>query len=138
MSSPLGMARAECANLCKDGSCLGIPVECLVSERDGKKVKPVAAPLDRCKLAESKGTCEYFEKAVIPLANYSPEKYGKAVQTYTAGRAKNVLAVKAARLCGCGNPLPKRKRLCAVCAKKRRRETARNGMAKKRQFYVSS
>ena len=50
MSTPLEMAKAECANYCKDGSCLGIPVECLVSERDDKKVKLVAAPLERCDL----------------------------------------------------------------------------------------
>ena len=138
MSSPLGMARAECANFCKDGSCLGIPVECLVSERDGKKVKLVAAPLERCKLSEPGKRCMYFERAVIPLANYFPEKYAKAVETYTAGRAKNALAIKAARLCKCGNPLPKRKRYCPTCARRKRRESARNGMAKKRRDDVSS
>ena len=133
MSTPLQMARAECANFCKDGSCLGIPTECLTSE-----CPTVAAPLDRCKLAEPGKRCMYFERAVIPLANYFPEKYAKAVETYTAGRAKNALAIKAARLCECGNPLPKRKRYCPTCARRKRRESARNGMAKKRRDDVSS
>ena len=125
MSSPLGMARAECANLCKDGSCLGIPVECLVSERDGKKVKPVAAPLDRCKLAESKGTCRYFEKAVLPLVHYWP-RYAKAVERYRKRLPKNKAlpaAIAGMWECDCGNPMQKGRRMCDSCrdAKKRKR-----------------
>ena len=127
MSSPLQMAKAECANFCKDGSCLGIPTECLTSDRP-----TVAAPLDRCKLAEPGKRCAYFERAVIPLANYFPEKYARAVETYTAGRAKNALAIKAARLCGCGNPLPKRRRFCERCRSRKRRESIRAAVRKNR------
>ena len=132
MSSPLQMAIAECANFCRDGGCLGIPAKCLLSNEP-----PVAAPLDRCKLAHRGKRCEYFERTVLPLANYFPEKYAKAVQTYSAGRAKNALAVKSVRFCGCGNPLAKRRRLCPVCAKRKRRETARAGMAKVRNAVSS-
>lgn len=136
--TPLAMAKAECANMRPDGGCLGITVNSLVSEKNGLKVNPVAAPLDCCKLAKAGKRCEYFEKTVVPLANHYPDKYAKAVELYSAGRANNALSIKGARECECGAPLPKRKRFCAICAKRNRRQTARDGMDRIRSSVVSS
>ena len=133
--SPLQMAKEQCANLCKDGSCLGIPVECLQSSPNRK---PVAAPLDQCRLAKRGQRCRYFEEVVAPLANHYPDKYAGAVEDYSAGRAKNALKVKAVRQCECGAALAKRKRMCPTCAKRKRRSAARNGMAQNRRNAVSS
>jgi len=130
---PMAMAKEQCANMRPNGGCLGVPVKCLVSD-----CPPMAAPLSRCKLAEKGKRCEYFERVVVPLANSSPEKYAEAVEIYSAGRANNALAVKDVRLCECGAPLAKRKRLCPACARRKRREAARNGMAKLRGPDVSS
>lgn len=113
--SLMEIVRAECANYCKDGSCLGIPVECLTSDRP-----TVAAPRSRCLLAtkkldlgpeprrfasfdeldrfveqaEDKASrsrdfclCRYFEKAILPLARYRP-KYLDAVEQYNWQRNK--------------------------------------------------
>ena len=140
MSSPLQMARAECANSCKDGSCLGIPTKCLVSERDGNKVKLVAAPLDRCKLAEPKGTCRYFEKAVLPLVQYYP-RYAKAVKRYGKRLPKDTVppeAIIGMWECDCGKPMLKGRRMCDSCARKKRLAAKRRWKAKQSSVAVDS
>ena len=134
MSSPLQMAREQCANMQRN-SCLGIPVRCLQS------TEPlVAAPLDRCKLADSKGTCAYFEKVVLPLVQYFP-RYARAVELYRK-RLPKAAATPAAVIgmweCDCGNPMPKGRRMCDQCATKNRRKTWRHAQIRKRELAVNS
>ena len=125
MMSPLQIAKAECANFHGDDGCLGFPVECMTSDQP-----TMAAPLDRCKLAKAGERCAYFECVVIPLAKSHPEKYAKAVETYTASRTRNALLVGPARLCECGNPLPKHRRFCEKCRTRKRRESTRAAVRK--------
>ena len=165
MINPRRMAEIECGNFRSDGGCLGIPVECLTSDRP-----TVAAPLDRCKLACKKiildepreffsfaqldrfldqaedragksgnfHLSKYFEKAVLPLARYWP-KYLDAVEQYNWQRTrqgKDPIAIfkqSKSRFCKCGSVLPRRRRVCKDCQRKRRRESYRKANRKRRK-----
>ena len=150
--TPRQMAQAECANLCKDGSCLGIPARCLTSR------PTVAAPRSSCLLgrkrkkldlgpeprrfttfaeldrfldqAEANAStsgdfylCEYFEKAVLPLAKSYPQ-YVSAVEQYNDRLPLNK-HLGNARLCGCGAPLQKRHQYCPKCKRERQKQARR-------------
>lgn len=135
MSTPLQMAKAECANFHKGGRCLGIPVECLTSE-----CPTIAAPLDRCKLAEPKATCRYFEGAVLPLVQYYP-RYARAAERYRKRLPKAAPrpgAIAGMWECDCGNPMRKGRRMCDVCARKKRLAAKRRWKAKQSTVAVDS
>ncbi len=130
--NPHTFAMRDCANYqTKDGSCLGILVECLT-----KPDKPVMAkPLPRCLLAgKLLRPCRYFEKVVLPLAdNPSPKQEPdlqrqrlEARQKYLAARKMEVPEKLTLRTCpDCGGPLAKRQRYCPKCTPKRRLATYR-------------
>lgn len=129
MSSPLQMARAECANLCKDGSCLGITADCLTSE-----CPTVAVPFERCKLAKPKGTCRYFERTVLPLIQYFP-RYAKAAERYRKRLPKAAApptAIIGMWECDCGKPMPKGRRMCDSCRDTKKRERWKQTKRRKR------
>ena len=133
--NPHTFAMRDCANyILKDGSCLGIPVECLTEPE-----KPVLAkPLPRCLLAGKLRPCRYFEKVVLPLAD-CPSPKGEpdlqkqrleARQKYLEARKMEIPEVEN-RLCpDCGGPLAKRRRYCQKCTQKRRLAAYRQRRAK--------
>ena len=134
MSSPLQLARTECANWHK-GRCLGIPVRCLQSTEP-----PVAAPLDRCKLAAPKGMCGYFETVVLPLAQ-SVSKYARAAARYKRRIPKGQTppaAIVDIWECDCGQPMPKGRRMCDACARRNKLETKKRWKANRRSVVVDS
>jgi len=129
--NPHTFAMRDCANyIAKDGSCLGILVECL-TEPD----KPTRAkPLPRCLLAGKLRPCRYFEKVVLPLADQPSPKNEpdlqrqrlEARQKYLAARKLEVPEKLSLRTCPeCGGPLAKRRRYCEKCTQKRRLATYR-------------
>ena len=110
MTTPLQLSKGSCANHQVDGSCLGCWLE-----TDGRISRCTPRPC--CRLAESPPTrCEYFEVCVLPGQPEVVSAYRRAVN----------LSVANVRKCGCGSPLAKRKRCCATCAAKRRRESYRD------------
>ena len=110
---PLQMAKAECANLVA-GTCFGIPWQCLGGSRP-----MVGRERDGCKLSDPKARCEYFEVVIAPLSEYWPDKYADAVRQYGLRSAKHQTPSNG-RLCGCGKPMAKRRRMCDACARKNR------------------
>ena len=130
MGSPLQMARAECANLVGD-VCLGIPWQCL----DGSR-KIVGRERDGCLLSKPKVRCEYFERVIVPPAEYWPKKYAPAVRAYRRRIPKGQdppAALVNAWTCDCGELMPKGRRMCDSCARKNRRETYRRARAKQQE-----
>ena len=63
--------------------------------------------------------CECFDADVVPQERYGDGEVVKAVKAYRRN------ASDAARTCQCGAPLPSRKRLCAECRRKNRRQSER-------------
>ena len=62
--SPAVLARAECANLLTNGSCMGVHWDCLFDDGQRK----LASPQPSCLVAAGK-RCEYFERVILPLAD---------------------------------------------------------------------
>jgi len=103
---------------------------------------PGCANLDRsyggCLFAESCKVmdgfrCEYFEQAVLPTAR-DIGRYAEMLQQYknqTSGSYDPVIDEPQQRLCGCGQPLAKRRRICDKCRDKRRKQTYRRNRKKK-------
>lgn len=90
-----------------------------------------------CLLEDCK-RCSYFEKSVLPLHNWgkphyaglqdTPALYGILVKGPTPSAAK-----VSGRLCACGEPLPKRHRLCDKCKKQNRRDAYRREKQRQRE-----
>jgi len=96
----------------------------------------------RCKVARGE-RCEYFERAVLPLADQAsppddPRLQARRAEARRAYLRKHDLdgAEDPGRSCpDCGGPLPKGKRLCETCRQRRRRASyraARNRSSPKR------
>ena len=129
--NPHTFAQRDCANYqTKDGSCLGILVECLREPNESTRAKP----LERCLLAGKLRPCSYFEKVVLPLTDQpSPKEEPdlqrqrlEARQKYLAARKMEMAQTVSMRTCpDCGGPLAKRQRYCPKCTQKRRLATYR-------------
>ena len=109
--SPVAMARNECACHLNDGSHYGA-WPCLVGK--GQR-------------------CTYFEKAVLPVADWFPQAYAECRDRYWSAAGEPGRMVGATvRHCECGEVLPPRKRLCARCRRLRRQTTYREAARKSR------
>jgi len=137
--NPHTFAQRDCANYqTKDGSCLGILVECLQQQEESTQAKP----LDWCLLAgKILRPCWYFEKVVLTLADQpSPKEEPdlqrqrlEARQKYLAARKMEMPETVSLRTCPeCGGPLAKRWRYCERCTQKRRLATYRQRRMKNR------
>ena len=129
--TPLQMANAECPNL-NNGACDGM--------RFDDKLKPLPGKaLDRCLLADGK-RCDYFEECVMPIAamvsdSTKSKSYMGAADSY---RILHRLSGVTRQCPECGRPLPARKRLCADCTAKHRKETYRESKRQIRHQAVHS
>ena len=136
--TPYELARHECANIRKDGSCLGIPAAGLVWQ--GRQIN--ACLRDKCLLAgKPMRPCSYFEGVVLPLADqptprdklWLQSQRRKARRQYLAARKMEIPEESELRRCPqCGEPLAKRQRMCSHCSRIRRRERQRELMRRKR------
>jgi hypothetical protein len=107
--------RGECANAQPDDGCLSRAAGCLVVR--GRR-------------------CRFFEASVLPsLTRCSSARrlkvYPDAADAYLRLHREldGVLHPEPTRLCACGEPLGKRRRLCDACATTRRREAYRRAKA---------
>ena len=79
--------------------------------------------------------CQYFETSVLGPPDYGFRlpgvNYRDLFGEYQTRTGQSVVGVKQ-RLCGCGEPLPKRHRVCAQCRQKNRRRTYRNSKKSQR------
>ncbi len=123
------LVREECANLVSE-RCLGLTAHSEPFRREGD-----------CLIMQGK-SCSYFRDAVLPLA----ERRGRIdlVKEYARldcempdlGKIRSKV-----RLCECGAAMLPKKRLCAKCAEKKRRESNRAAQSRKRELagqHVSS
>lgn len=128
--TPHQMAKRECANLLRDGSCLGVRAEDL-----GHHLGPLT-PWSVCAVAERK-PCDYFEECVLPLAASRPEylqcpkDYYRMVQPHdwrhNERPRRPTPTPGTPRPCpDCGKPIGKRRRVCDNCRASRSKESARN------------
>lgn len=133
--TPYQLAKAECSNMLRDGSCLGVYPVCF-SETE---LVPMKAQ-ERCLVVDGK-RCRFFEKAVLPVADWpSPKDHPKLQQRRLKARdaywwRHDFCKRKAAgnRVCPeCGGSLAKRQRLCSECSQKRRRTAKRESMRRAR------
>jgi hypothetical protein len=69
----------------------------------------------------AKQRCDYFKKCVLPLAKLKG-CYDRVFREYLKFD-KPIDQSEDARFCECGTELPKGKKFCEKCRKKRRRET---------------
>ena len=132
------LAAAECSNW-YSGACRGTDT-----------LTVFTVPLARC-LIRFGLPCRYFERCVLPLAMRRPEYAPAGNDYYRRTRGSIAVRIKciededlrmavqdhpfmgrlpregngAVRRCECGAPLARRKRLCADCRAKRRRESYR-------------
>lgn len=132
--SPMQLARDECGNMLPDGECLGVSVNSLIDNGQAK----TCTPRKRCLVAESK-RCNYFEKVVIPLADYPSPHDDPGLQARRASARDSYLGMHAMARSGakscptCGGPKPPRYQFCESCGAVRRREMARNRMRRCRE-----
>lgn len=143
--TPLKFARDECANYNKDGSCLGVRLEDLISPLepwDPGHPKRFLNSNNKCLLNPAyhkNKRCRYFEKMVLPIADWpSPVdepnlqlKRQEARNKYYAKRGIEMKKTKQ-RLCACGATLEKRKRMCPRCRAEKARESKRRWIKEKR------
>jgi hypothetical protein len=136
--SPAQFAKDECANALANGGCLGVSVDSLV---DRGQVK-TCTPRSRCRVAEGQ-RCEYFERAVLPLADKPSPASDRMLQQKRAWARQeylgsHLLRDRAGGRCPeCGNPKPRRHRFCETCSGRRRREAGRRRVQRHRQTLVS-
>lgn len=118
MPSITQAAREQCCNW-HDGQCL---------------LKDDLTPAGRCVLTR-KEACTYFRNVVIPgvrhLYTDLDRGYAEAVGLVRP-RARHTQ-----RLCACGVPLAPRRRYCAACAAKRRKDAYRASKQAKRAAAVT-
>jgi len=103
MTSPLEMARLECANHVGSG-CF--------NERP-------------CLLAQRGVRCSYFESAVLPLSKRKAAYADVPNQYWARAKVDGMREDAAERVCACGNALAARERVCERCKIRRRRESYR-------------
>ena len=166
MKKALGMAGEQCRNYRRSGTCIWLDIvpvnwwlegtkscQCLLAHKRKKldlgpepRQFSSFAQLDRfLDQAEAKASksgdfylCEYFEKAVLPLARYWP-KFLDAAEQYNWQRTRQgkepiaIFKQSKSRFCKCGSILPRRRRACKDCQRKRRRESYRKANRKKRK-----
>lgn len=133
----LQIARAECANY-DNGKCLGFriidevikPADSTAEQKAAAKagtilrsLRTVAGkPLPKCALAIPGIRCTYFEQCVAPMVNHVEPPSRKAAfeeALYHYRRAANV-PTNAKRCRDCNGVTTSTKRLCSLCAEKRR------------------
>ena len=129
----------ECANHRRGGACPGMPV-LLKHDETGRAIPGQMFAAPKCRVAEGK-RCDYFEKYVMPLAAkmgkpHIVDEYQNTTETMMLGSSAR--AHVKARLCGCGTPLAARQRTCEHCQAKKRLESARLRMARRRELPVRS
>lgn len=123
--NPHQFAKAECANWSND-ECLNIKIASDLSMTIGK-------PIPRCVLIAGQ-RCRYFEDCVLPMAAMTTDpvkskSYSEAADEYRLIHKMDGVI----RQCpDCGRPLSPRRRLCAVCSQKRRKQTYREATARNR------
>jgi len=103
MTSPLEMARLECANHVGSG-CF--------NERP-------------CLLAQRGVRCSYFESAVLPLSKRKAAYADVPKHYWARAKVDGMREDAAERVCACGNALADRERVCERCKIRRRRESYR-------------
>ncbi|MDR4503477.1 MAG: hypothetical protein MRK01_01635 [Candidatus Scalindua sp.] len=106
--------RQECACLV-GGECIGVDAFGVGFREQGK-----------CRILSSR-PCEYFVKAVLPIANVIGcyDQVMKQYQDIDLSIRKEKV-----RVCSCGAELSKRERFCIRCRKARRRKTDRENHRK--------
>jgi len=83
------------------------------------------------------GRCAWFEKAVLPLADREPERFGAASTAYL--KQALLLGFRGASTAGanrcnsCGAAIAPRRRLCDVCRERRRKASYRVSRRRKRR-----
>ena len=121
--TPYEFAKRECANIRKDGSCLGFQAEGLID------IGIPVTPREKCLLSHRPiKPCQYFEKCVLPLADQASPKSNPGLQAqrlearriYLTVRAKEIPEVGLRTCPDCGGLLAKRQRTCTKCARNRR------------------
>jgi len=136
--SPAQFARDECANLLPGGACLGVRIDSLIDNGQPK----TCSPRDRCLVAEGK-RCDYFERAILPLADKpspvdDPNLQAKRAAARQEYQSRHLLRDRNQKRCrDCGNPRPHRRRYCDLCAARRRRETYRRSRAGKSEVRAT-
>jgi len=144
--TPYEFAKRECANLRPDGSCLEILPEGLTN------TALPAVPHERCLLKQKPlRRCRYFEKCVLPQADRPgpKDRPGLQLEKQEARRrywqalgpdhAFHIETPAAIRRCpDCGGPLAVRQRYCLKCSRRRRLESNRKAIKKKRQTRMMS
>ena len=132
--TPYTFAKAECANMQTDGSCLGVRAKDLIDRGQRK----ILQPRELCLLRRPGKRCRYFEVVVLPLADRPSPKDDPKLQArrlrarevyWDRGEAalvpKGRRPDRPRRCPDCDGPLAKGRRFCSACAGKRRRETYR-------------
>jgi hypothetical protein len=109
--------KQECCNFASD-ECLGIDVF-------GKRFRGQGI----CHVAE-KEPCAYFLRCVLPVAK--ERGYGNVISQYQKIDIDSELKDIKVRNCSCGVVLPKGKKFCEKCRKKRRQRTNRENLKKYR------
>lgn len=129
--TPLQLAHAECANW-NNGACDGMRFDDNLAPLPGKA-------LPKCLLASGQ-RCDYFEECVLPMAAMVSDP--ARAKAYLAAAAdykfQHHISGHARRCPDCGGPLPARKKFCADCAAKRRRNTFRESQSRIRGLAVNS
>ena len=129
--TPLQMANAECPNW-NQGACAGARIADNLSPLPGR-------PLDKCALANEK-RCDYFEECVLPMAAMAsgPDRSKSFMAAANSYRILHKMAGVIRRCPECAKSLPARRRVCADCAAKRRRNSNREAQRRNRDVAVSS
>ncbi len=110
--------RNECANIIRQTECLGIDVLGKRFRREGP-----------CYVLKQ-DPCGYFVKCVLPIAKQ--RGYGNVISQYQRIDINSELKKVKVRKCGCGEDLPKGKKFCEKCRKKKRQKTNRENLRKYR------
>jgi len=128
--TPGALARECCGNW-TNGICLGGGFRALpngelrhfVLEQDGEQFggRP-------CRVGRGQ-RCEFFERMVLPVAESPGEVAART--TYVSKFPVDRFA-GTGRYCSCGEPIPRRRRVCDSCREARRRASRRNSYHRKR------
>ncbi len=102
--------KQECCNFVSD-ECLGVDVF-------GKRFREQGI----CWIFKKK-LCVFFARCVLPVAK--DKGYGNVISQYQKIDINSELKELKVRSCSCGVGLPKGKKLCEKCRKRKRRETKR-------------
>ena len=133
----IAFAAAECGNMTSDDGCLGLPADMLIDDDRRKTV----SPLGQCLLIAGE-RCAYFERVILPIVDQpspagDPDLQARRLAAKVGYLARHGIGRTVAQCADCRDPVPKGKRLCESCAKKRQREAAKEGMRRRRQERAS-